>query len=183
MKKLQPFIAVFLSALVMLSVASFAHPGRTDSKGGHHDGSSYHYHHGYPPHQHINGCPYDFDDQTRHGSSSSATGYKKPTTQPTKETDYLSLVLGFIALFLICLLCSVPVFGFSKVITFVKILCRICFGLIKFFGLGILFPYIMILYGIYKVLRFLLSLLILLFKQCISFFIPKSDEEQFKNSK
>ena len=69
MKKLQPFVALLFAAVLLLSVVAFAHPGNTDSKGGHHDGSSYHYHHGYPPHQHINGCPYDFDDQTRHGSS------------------------------------------------------------------------------------------------------------------
>lgn len=52
--------------LLLLMVTSFsltvaAHSGRTDSKGGHYDSSTgdYHYHHGYPAHQHINGkCPY-----------------------------------------------------------------------------------------------------------------------------
>jgi len=40
---------------------SYAHSGRTDSKGGHHDriNGGYHYHHGRGPHQHKNGnCPY-----------------------------------------------------------------------------------------------------------------------------
>jgi hypothetical protein len=40
---------------------SFAHSGRTDGKGGHHDNinGGYHYHHGYPAHDHPNGtCPY-----------------------------------------------------------------------------------------------------------------------------
>lgn len=51
-----------------------AHPGSLDGNGGHYDRSTgeYHYHHGYPPHQHPNGeCPYDFDDQT---NTDSGTG-------------------------------------------------------------------------------------------------------------
>lgn len=34
-----------------------AHSGGTDKKGGHHDRSygGYHYHHGNPPHQHVDG--------------------------------------------------------------------------------------------------------------------------------
>lgn len=39
-----------------------AHPGHTDAAGGHWDSSTgeYHYHHGYPAHQHENGiCPYE----------------------------------------------------------------------------------------------------------------------------
>jgi uncharacterized protein YjdB len=43
-----------------------AHPGRTDSRGGHKDNQNksglgyYHYHHGYGPHLHTNGiCPYN----------------------------------------------------------------------------------------------------------------------------
>lgn len=40
----------------------FAHSGRTDSSGGHYNHSTgeYHYHHGYPAHQHTGGaCPYE----------------------------------------------------------------------------------------------------------------------------
>lgn len=60
------------------SISAYAHPGRTDSNGGHRnsDTGEYHYHHGYPAHEHydIDGdgavdCPYDFDDQTSHSSS------------------------------------------------------------------------------------------------------------------
>ena len=43
---------------------TLAHSGGTDSNGGHYDRSTgeYHYHHGYPAHQHINGvCPYEDD--------------------------------------------------------------------------------------------------------------------------
>ena len=54
-----------LAALLILPV--YAHGGRTDANGGHYDSSTgeYHYHHGYPAHQHVNGtCPYNFDDKT-----------------------------------------------------------------------------------------------------------------------
>lgn len=50
----------FLVSLFVISV-SCAHSGRTDANGGHYDRSTgeYHYHHGYPAHQHPNGiCPY-----------------------------------------------------------------------------------------------------------------------------
>lgn len=49
---------------VLFTNISFAHPGRTDSSGGHYDRSTgeYHYHHGYSAHQHKNGvCPYETD--------------------------------------------------------------------------------------------------------------------------
>jgi len=67
--------------IVLLSIApAYAHPGATDSKGGHTDRSTgkYHYHHGYSAHQHENGvCPYDFDDKTgqNSGTSSGSSSY------------------------------------------------------------------------------------------------------------
>ena len=48
--------------LFLLCLSAFAHPGNTDSNGGHYNSSTglYHHHHGMPEHQHINGeCPYD----------------------------------------------------------------------------------------------------------------------------
>lgn len=61
-----------------------AHAGRTDASGGHIDSGTgkYHYHHGYPAHNHYdldgNGtidCPYDFDDKTnREGTAGSSNG-------------------------------------------------------------------------------------------------------------
>lgn len=62
-----------LFCLLLLFVSASAHAGRTDAAGGHWDRSSgtYHYHHGYPAHQHTNGiCPYDYDDQTGENSDS-----------------------------------------------------------------------------------------------------------------
>lgn len=74
--------AIFLALLFI--VPAYAHGGRTDSQGGHYDRSTgeYHFHHGYPAHQHENGvCPYDFDDKTGEssGASSGGTSSKRPT--------------------------------------------------------------------------------------------------------
>lgn len=76
-----------------------AHPGRTDANGGHYDSSTgeYHYHHGYPAHQHTNGiCPYDFDDQTEHRSESSES-YRRQTIAASEqdETRWYTVILDF----------------------------------------------------------------------------------------
>ena len=74
-------IAIFLLALMItfIPLGVKAHPGRTDSKGGHYNRSTgeYHYHHGYSAHDHYDmdgdgdvDCPYNFDDKTDHSSSS-----------------------------------------------------------------------------------------------------------------
>lgn len=61
-KNLRFLFALSTLLLILCTASSFSHPGRTDSKGGHYDNSdgSYHYHHGYPAHQHPGGvCPYE----------------------------------------------------------------------------------------------------------------------------
>lgn len=71
------WIALVLAATLCIGSAS-AHPGRTDANGGHYNHSTgeYHYHHGYPAHQHIDGvCPYDYDDRT--GWNSGSSGQEK----------------------------------------------------------------------------------------------------------
>ena len=73
-----PILALLL--LLTLSLAALAHPGRTDSRGGHRDNKnksglgSYHYHcGGYPPHLHPGGvCPYT-SNNTSYGSSGSSS--------------------------------------------------------------------------------------------------------------
>lgn len=67
-------ISFFLFAILFcFSITVSAHPGRTDSKGGHTDRvtGEYHYHHGQPAHQHydVDGdgmidCPYMFNNQS-----------------------------------------------------------------------------------------------------------------------
>lgn len=69
------FSLLILIVLILLcsTVMSFAHSGGTDYKGGHYDSfGDYHYHHGYPAHDHIDGeCPYDFKDNTNYSGSAS----------------------------------------------------------------------------------------------------------------
>ena len=64
--------------VLLLPITVYAHPGRTDSKGGHHAGDDYHYHHGYSAHSHYDAdkdgdldCPYDFVDKTNQNRNSS----------------------------------------------------------------------------------------------------------------
>lgn len=59
-------VLLFFCFLILLSFVIFAHSGNTDKNGGHYDSISdeYHYHHGFPAHQHIDGeCPYDFENK------------------------------------------------------------------------------------------------------------------------
>lgn len=60
-KTLSALIIALLLAVFLLPNVS-AHSGRTDANGGHYNRSTgeYHYHHGYPEHQHPGGvCPYE----------------------------------------------------------------------------------------------------------------------------
>lgn len=64
---------LFILTSLVLSLPVTAHQGNTDSKGGHYDHSTgqYHYHHGYPAHQHPKGvCPY-ISSSNSNGSSNS----------------------------------------------------------------------------------------------------------------
>ena len=64
---------LLLVFLLILAIPVSAHSGRTDSNGGHTDQSTgeYHYHHGYPAHDHYDmdgdgfvDCPYEFNDKS-----------------------------------------------------------------------------------------------------------------------
>ncbi len=65
---------VLLLLLTSFCVTSYAHPGKVDSNGGHYNNTTdeYHYHHGYPAHSHVGGCPYDYDDNTGQNSGSNS---------------------------------------------------------------------------------------------------------------
>lgn len=76
---------------LIFPITVFAHPGRTDSAGGHTNRSTgeYHYHHGYSEHDHYDmdgdgdlDCPYDFDDKT----GSSGKGNNSSSITPIKPT-------------------------------------------------------------------------------------------------
>lgn len=78
-KKISRFVLVTLFLLI-IPVSVFAHPGRTDSNGGHYNRSTgkYHYHHGYPEHQHPNGvCPYE--KKTSSDTTTKATSDPSPS--------------------------------------------------------------------------------------------------------
>ena len=71
MKKSTIFLLVSILCL-FFAFSAAAHSGKTDSKGGHYDHSTdeYHYHHGYPPHNHYNGeCPYLVKEETQNNTS------------------------------------------------------------------------------------------------------------------
>ena len=92
-----PKLLITVTLCLLLSVVAFAHPGGTDSSGGHYNRSTgeYHFHHGHSAHQHtdkdgdgILDCPFDFDDKTgsSSGSSSSSNDSTKPTTKSKAPT-------------------------------------------------------------------------------------------------
>lgn len=93
MRKLFVFLLV---ALIITPCIALAHPGGTDSDGGHTDHSTgeYHYHHGYPAHEHkdMDGdgkkdCPYDFKDATDHRTGSTNSNISNKTTpKPSTAT-------------------------------------------------------------------------------------------------
>lgn len=93
-------ICIFLFVVTLIFSAS-AHSGRTDSKGGHYDRSTgeYHYHHGYPAHDHIDGiCPYDFDDKTDHDSGETLSPENDPPENPEDKFSWTELILPYIVL-------------------------------------------------------------------------------------
>lgn len=71
----QKFLNKLIIALLLftLSIETSAHTGGTDSEGGHYNRSTgeYHYHHGFPAHQHEDGlCPYSSEkDETETSES------------------------------------------------------------------------------------------------------------------
>ena len=115
-------LALFASLVLCVN----AHPGRTDSKGGHTDRSTgeYHYHHGYSAHSHYDmdgdgavDCPYNFEDKTNHKPSSSKSKAEdktpKPTTEPTaSQTTKSEKTSGLSFEFVLKIVIAVAVIGF-----------------------------------------------------------------------
>ena len=84
---------ICIGMLFLFPTDAFAHSGRTDGNGGHHDGSDYHYHHGYPAHDHwdmdgdgIKDCPYNFVDKTGQNSGTSSSNKKPAVNNTTSNT-------------------------------------------------------------------------------------------------
>ena len=84
-------VFLIVCCLLLCLTVAVCHPGRTDENGGHYDHSTgeYHYHHGFPAHQHTNGiCPYDFVDQTG-GESEGSSGVVRQ--EPTGDVPAISI--------------------------------------------------------------------------------------------
>lgn len=76
---------------LLLPYVAYAHPGRTDENGGHYDHSTgeYHYHHGYPAHQHENGiCPYESVTAREDNNSYPEGGFSRRIAEREKEATY-----------------------------------------------------------------------------------------------
>lgn len=104
MKRICILVCAVSVLLLLLSVPVSAHSGKTDASGGHYDSSTgeYHYHHGYPAHQHTNGkCPYDYKDKTDHSSGSSSN-----------ESDFSEMGAGIILIIL-------PLMGIGAIIAII----------------------------------------------------------------
>ena len=88
------YIVLCLLFTFCFSTVSSAHPGRTDSRGGHHDYSNgtYHYHHGYSAHQHPNGvCPYESPIETTAASVSVNTSITTSSTKDKRSSSTMSI--------------------------------------------------------------------------------------------
>lgn len=93
------FIVVFMAILLLITPGlALGHSGRTDSNGGHWDrkyGTGYHYHHGYPAHQHKNGiCPYTKGSEVYYNPSNPYSTKVKtfvPYTMNNSKSNVISI--------------------------------------------------------------------------------------------
>lgn len=97
MNRLYQTLLLFTAILTMITVL---HSGKTDSKGGHRDSSTgeYHYHHGYPAHQHYDmdgdgkrDCPYNFNNNVDKKDTASDT-----TPSTAEKTPFILRLLEII---------------------------------------------------------------------------------------
>lgn len=90
---------LFLALSLSFSTLAFAHGGRTDEYGGHHDYNnvsglgSYHYHHGYEAHLHPNGiCPYEAEAAPAESAEPIVTDTQTDTQTDEIEEKFNSLL-------------------------------------------------------------------------------------------
>lgn len=95
-RNMKRVIIAILCFLLFIPIVS-AHSGKTDGNGGHYNTSTgeYHYHHGYPEHQHIDGmCPYGFDDKTNRYSNNYY--YEDPPRKDQNDQGWQSIITQII---------------------------------------------------------------------------------------
>jgi hypothetical protein len=99
-------LLIAIALCLCLSVVVSAHPGSTHSDGGHFNRSTgeYHYHHGYPAHEHSDmdgdgnlDCPYLFDDKTESSKDDTEPPViknesKKETANKRTVSDYVDII-------------------------------------------------------------------------------------------
>ncbi len=140
-------LLILCALFLALSVTASAHSGRTDWRGGHYvrGTGEYHYHHGYPAHQHTNGiCPYNYHDKTGENSGgSSENSDSEPSTpiesdrpsfapspeKPAEKTSISIVVTIFIAAY--CLMVYGPlIFGLCYGVLYgiVELIKKVFFG-------------------------------------------------------
>lgn len=98
MKNGGKIIVAFTMIIMLFGINSYAHSGRTDSRGGHKDNKnvsglgSYHYHcGGHPAHLHTNGiCPYSSTYTNKSSSSSTSNSSNKTSTSTSKSSSTTS---------------------------------------------------------------------------------------------
>lgn len=152
MKKIAVLIASIFCLISLLVTKAFAHPGGTDSRGGHtnHSTGEYHYHHGYSAHDHrdMDGdgtldCPYEFNDKEDHLAIEQTTTPKESMVVPnikelpngpvitdnvesiTSPKDKIKEVVSFVLLSAFALLVWFVFSFFLFTIIFNNIICRI----------------------------------------------------------
>ncbi len=135
---------IVVSMVAVFASVTFLHSGRTDAQGGHYDRSTgeYHYHHGYPAHDHYDmdgdgtvDCPYRFDDNTIHKNPNSS-GNKdnavdktnKPSTNNEKAKNKITfkdiLVVGFLSFPVYCIITAIFFFAVAFVEALAKKLTK-----------------------------------------------------------
>lgn len=96
MKKSIVIFTIFL-LICLYTTLCIAHSGKTDSSGGHYDSSTgeYHYHHGYPAHQHNEdgSCPYETDEED--SEEVVQLNLNDTTENATNEENRLSNVIDY----------------------------------------------------------------------------------------
>ncbi len=124
-------LAIVLLLLFALAAPVLAHGGRTDDDGGHYDSETgeYHYHHGYPAHDHYDmdgdgfaDCPYDFVDRTGWNSGSTDNDYVSSYVSTPNEEETATPVSGeeTIPVSTFVLICIVFVIAFASAILKIK---------------------------------------------------------------
>lgn len=115
-------LLIAIALCLCLSVVVSAHPGSTHSDGGHFNRSTgeYHYHHGYPAHEHSDmdgdgnlDCPYLFDDKTE-SSKNDTEPVKKANSKKSKFYSWLMPILGCFVLYGVVLLIDELKWRFRK---------------------------------------------------------------------